>query len=578
MIEIKKNKIEYHQNYGIEIKKRKIEYIGQWRKDVAIGYMKDPIYHHYVPLLISKNNEILFECYACSEYTEEIYRTSRGYYIVTGYRDCSAPGKDPVYSGPIILRIIDESGRKEIHDCNIKYDSNTGEWFDPNDADFFIPKDMGVGIVENKGSFYSLDNFEKIFEIPQKYKLESVFDQGLCLLSVPEDNRDFIVMVKNKEIVDFLDVNNENKLFNLIDRTGDTSLVNYSNNDSSYAIKVLKKQLKTIKEQKNSKKEQRLEKINYYSSYTYPRHYISKELTTIEDFKNEIKISEQELKLLQELHKTLCNEDLDKKEKISFHLRENRRAPDNCLECLFYTDYMILRIKGEFGLVMNRFYSLNGHPLSNKIYFNINPIIKNSPTRNNNYFNNHYFTYGQKKDSGILIISGDKIVESPFPDIMYDKDRYFYNLSVHENYISFKEEYYDYFYRKLPVKYTDVKLEEVIRNYLYKMTPDFEVSMWADQFTCGNVRFMLGGYIAKEKFMKGSVYLPLPSRLDSIQNELSYKYKNCPNHVDRVIFIGDYENETEGKFSLYLFNCRPHGYCDTKGRIFYDFNPDEVTL
>lgn len=578
MIEISKIKNEYHQNYGIEINKRKIEYIGQWRKGVAIGYIKHPSYHHYVPLLINKNNEILFECYACAEYTEEIYRTSRGYYIVTGFRDCSAPGKDPVYSGPLVQRIIDEDGRKEIHNCNLVYDSSTGKWSDPDDDDFFIPKDMGMGIVENNGSFYKLDTFEKIFEIPQKYILESIFEQGLCLFSVPEDNRDFIVMVKNNEIIDYLNVNNENKLLKLIDRTGDTSLVNYSNNDSSFAINVLKKQLKIIKEQKETDKKQRLEMINYYSSHSYPRHYISEELTTIEDFKNEIKISEAELKILQKLHAILCKEEIDKKEQISFRLRENIKAPDNGLECLFYADFMILRINGEFGLIMNRFYSLSGHALSNKIYYKVSPIFKSSSTKNSNYFSNHYFTYGQKKDSGILIISGDKIVESPFPDFMYDKDKYFYNLSVHENYISFKEEYYDYFYRKLPVKYTDVKLEEIIKNYLYKMTPDFEVSMWADQFTCGNVCVMLGGYIAKEKFLKGSICLPLPSRLDSIQNELSYKYQNCPNHVDRVIFIGDYENGTEGKFSLYLFTCRPHGYCDTKGRIFYDFTPDEVTL
>ena len=27
-----------------------------------------------------------------------------------------------------------------------------------------------------------------------------------------------------------------------------------------------------------------------------------------------------------------------------------------------------------------------------------------------------------------------------------------------------------------------------------------------------------------------------------------------------------------------LFKCRPHAYCDSNGRVFYNFNPDKVVL
>lgn len=578
MIEVNNIRKKYCQNYSKVINGREIRSIGEWRKGVAIGYATNPIDHHSVPYLINKSDEILYEGYSCCDYAEEIYRTSKGYYIVTGYRDTSAPGKDSHYSGPYIRRIIDEDGRTVIHKCNVFYDSINCRWYDPNDEDFFIPREMGMGIVEYNGSFFRLDNFEKLFEIPQQYKIESIFEKGVCLLSVPQDNREFFVLVKNKEIVDYFDVNNENKLFKLINKTGNLELINYNNNEDSIAIRIFKEQKKNIDEKEEKEKRHRLEKINYYSSNTYPRHYISEDLITVEEFKNGITLCAQEIKLLQKLHKTLCKEDLQKKERISFHLRENKKTPDNCLECFFFSNFLVLRMNEDYGKIISRFYSLNGHALSSKLYYNVGPIRKDYPNENQSCFSNHYFVYKHKKDSGIIIISGGTIIENPYPDFMFDKDRFCYNISVHENYISFKNEYYDFSYRKIPVNYTDVKLETVVKNYLYKMYPDFEVSMYCDEFVCGHVRCMLGGFMSKEKFMHGSIYKPLPSRLESIMSELSYRYRNIPNHVSGIKFIGDYEDEVDGAYSIYLFNCRPHAYCNTEGHIFYDFKPNEVML
>lgn len=578
MIEINNIKKEYYQGYGTEINNKKIEYIGEWRKDVAIGFWTHPINHHRVSLLINKNNEILYEGYSCYDFTEKIYRTSKGYYIVTGYRDCSAPGKAPDYRGPYIQRIIDEVGKTVMRKCGIEYDSLTDRWYDPNDMDFFIPREMGMGIVENEGSFYQLSDFKKIFEIPRKFKLESVFEQGLCLLSVPDDNRDFIVTVVGKEIVSFFDVNDSERLFALIDKTNDTSLIKFSKDNRSPSIAVFKKQLTLIEE----KQKEQLNKVIRYSAYSYPRYYISEKNVTIEEFENGITITKNELMVLQDLHRIVCPIGKERdEERLSFHLRKCEKYPDNCLECIFYSDFMILWIEDGCGKRMYRFYTLAGESMSNSIFCNLmttNYYTRVRVEKDKNLYNHQFVYSNDRKDCGIVIINDGLLIDSPFPDFMFDRERHFYNLCVHENFIKFEKEYYDFFYKKIPLKYTDVKLEEIIKKYLFKMSPDFELNMVVDEFHCGKIHKMLGEHEAKEKYMDGCIYLPFPSKLDSVQNELSYRCKNRPNYINRISYIGDYKDSEGENYSLYLFNCQPYGFCDTSGNIYYNFNPEKMVL
>ena len=267
---------EFHQHYGVEVGNRKIEYVGEWRKGIAIGYSKDPMGYEYVPNLINKDGELLYSGYACHYYVEEIHRTSKGFYIVTGYTDYSAPGKDPDYRGPFLKYVISEDGRNKI-----RY----------NKKDYFIPKEMGLGIVENENTFYQLDDFKKLFKIPKKFVIESIFEDGMCLLSVPEDNRDFIVTVKANEIVDYVEVNDADKLFKLISKTNDASLIFMSTNDKSPAINAFMKQQKQIEEQKKKEHIKRLKEVYYYSASTYPRNYISEKLVTVKEFEDGIIIS-----------------------------------------------------------------------------------------------------------------------------------------------------------------------------------------------------------------------------------------------------------------------------------------------
>ena len=183
MISSNFHKLVFTQKYEVQIDNLEIEYISEWRKGIAIGYSKDNISSYkYIPNLISKNNKILYHGYSCYDYVEEIYRTSKGYYLVYDYKDFSAPGKDPDYRGPFLKCIISENGEEIIRQYDIeKYQLNKhrvfkNNWYNSNDKDVFIPKEMGLGIVEYENSFYRLEDFKKLFEIPHKYKIESIFD------------------------------------------------------------------------------------------------------------------------------------------------------------------------------------------------------------------------------------------------------------------------------------------------------------------------------------------------------------------------------------------------------------------
>lgn len=557
----------FTQNYEVQIGKLKIDSISEWRKEVAIAYSGS------IPNLINRDNKVLYYGYGCEDYVEEIYRTSKGYYLVYHYKDFSAPGKDPDYRGPFLKCVISENGEEIIYQSDIErylYINRDfkNDWYNPKDKDVFIPKEMGLGIVEYENSFYRLEDFKKLFEVPHKFKIESIFEQNQCLLSVPDDNRDIIVTVKNAEAVDFVEVNDVDKMINLIDRINDASLIKFSTNINSTIVKVLKKQVEIIEGKREEEKCKLLEKVNYYSDYKYPRHYISDKSITLDEFKKDITLDNDEVKVIKELYQTVCQEgEREGREKYLFHLRKIDLMPDYSLECLFFKNFMILRMPDGHhqSYYRYRFFSLDGKCLSEKSY---NKILSTkdyvSVEENKTFSHNCFHYFNDRKDSGIIIIKDGKLIENKFPDFMSDEN----NVSVNEHCIIYNGDRYDFNYNKITVDYIDVEIEEVIRNYLYKMKPEFEYYHIASQY-----------YIAPyELFDDGKLYLPTSESLNAVGKELSHKIKDRPNHVESIIHIGDYEDDNHEDYSLYLFKCRPHAYCDTKGQISYDFNPDKIEL
>ena len=558
-------KTEFRQRYEVEIEKLKILYTGEWRKGVAIGYSRNPMSYQDIPNLISKD-KVLYRGDNDYYHVEEIYRTSQGYYLVYYYRDCSAPGKDSDYRGPILKCVISEDGKTRISPYKMTNgDKNTG-WYDSNKKKVFVPKEMGMGIVEFENSFYRLEDFKKLFDIPKKFRIETVFEQGLCLLSVPDDNRDFIVIVKNKEVVDYSEVNDADKLIRLIEKTNDTSLINFSSRKDNVAINVIKKQQRKKENKEYNEKCKRLKKVEIFSAYTYPRHYISEDSVTTEGFLNGIILSQEELKIIQELYQTVCKEgENEGSEKYRFHIRKMESFVDCCLECMFYKDFMLLRLgRNKYDeYKMFRFYSLDGKCLSDKIYRTLQSTKDQIKVEDDKNFNNHHFYYSNSnKDRGIIVIKDGKLYDNPFPESMLDGQ----GLSVKEHFICHGTEKYDFFYNKITINNVDLKIEEIIKKYLFEMKPNFECYIVIDHYQAG------------EKIIDGELCSPTPKMLTNIQNELYLRRKNIPNYIKEVIHIADYLDVKNEPYSLYLFKCRPHAYCDTEGRVFYNFNPNKVVL
>ena len=558
-------KTKFSQRYEVEIEKIKIRYTGEWRKGVAIGYGRNPMSYQDIPYLISKD-KILYRGDNDYYHVDEIYRTSEGYYLVFYYRDCSAPGKDSDYKGPFLRRVISEDGKTIISPYKMTNGDIYTGWYDSNNKKVFVPKEMGNSIVEFNNSFYRLDDFEKLFEIPQKFKIESIFENGLCLLSVPEDNRDFIVTVKNNEAVDYVDVNDADRLVKLIEKTSNTSLIKYCNREDNAVINVIKEMQERIENDEYYEKQLRLKKVNYYSVYTYPLHYISDGSVSKTDFENGITLSQEELAIIQELYQTVCEEgEYDNSEKYRFHIRQMGRFSDRCLECMFYKDFMLLRIGGNKydEHKMYQFYSLDGKCLSKKIYRKLQSTKDHKKVEDDKNFNNCHFYYSNGyKESGIIVIKDGKLYDNPFPEFMLDGQ----GLSVKEHYILCGAEIYDFFYNKITINNVDIKIEEVIKKYYFEMKPDFECYIGIDS------------YEANEKYIDGKLCSPTSGKLTDIQNKLHLIRKQIPNHIKEVIHIADYLDDENEPYSLYLFKCRPHAYCDVNGQVFYDFDPDKVVL
>ncbi|MBR6332867.1 MAG: hypothetical protein IKR77_00545 [Bacteroidales bacterium] len=308
--------------------------IGQWRKDIAIAYKNDPIYREEVPCLINKEREIIYEGNCNEGYPDEIYRTSKGYYLVYYYKDISAPGKDSRYSGPYLKKVISEDGKSQIWAYGFEYKVFKNEWYDTKDKNVFITKDMGDGIVEHNNSLYRLEDFKKIGDLPKKFKIESIFEDGLCLLSVPKDNRDYFVIVKNGEIDNFFEVNDTNKLISLIDKTNDTSIIKYCTNNKSPIIRVLKKQ--------QDKVDDYIADEFYNYLFSHGRFRISDNPFTAEDFESGIDLDKNEIDFIKNFHWKLSqNKRIEDDERYIVRLRTNEDISDCHILCLFFETFII---------------------------------------------------------------------------------------------------------------------------------------------------------------------------------------------------------------------------------------------
>ena len=175
--------------------------IGMRRKGIAIAFVPNR-FVNYVQYsstyyLVNKDNEVIFELN--TEYKEthfeyyhnRIYRTIKGFYIIekNGLEIRTRVGKDDQEIDYTSVEVLDENGDKvptwDKNDIGIDKECNY----------------MGYGIFEFENTFYDSESLEKLFSIPSKFHIETIFENDMARLSINQ-SFEFAVIVKDKNIIE----------------------------------------------------------------------------------------------------------------------------------------------------------------------------------------------------------------------------------------------------------------------------------------------------------------------------------------------------------------------------------------
>lgn len=182
--------------------KAELQRVSDWRKGIAIA--REKVYgsneQRWNYHLIDYNYNFVFSKIWYNEVEiegDQIERVFGGYYVVRDVRaKCimTFPGKDEenhyIYT-TYIQDVIDENGNILTEDERKKYLQTNS---------IMHTKEYGDGIVQCGSSFYRLDNYQYLFYISKDVEPLGFFRNGKCKVSVISDNRDFIVVVKDKKI------------------------------------------------------------------------------------------------------------------------------------------------------------------------------------------------------------------------------------------------------------------------------------------------------------------------------------------------------------------------------------------
>ena len=84
--------------------------------------------------------------------------------------------------------------------------------------------EMGNGLVCYDNAFYDLESLKIRFVISNNFIIKSIFQNGLIELEFVVDSRDYIIKVQEERVVDLFDINEFDKMTNILI---DTTIVRY---------------------------------------------------------------------------------------------------------------------------------------------------------------------------------------------------------------------------------------------------------------------------------------------------------------------------------------------------------------
>lgn len=550
--------------------------IGMRRKGIAIAFVPeryvDHIRYSSTYYLVNKDNKVIFELKTeykethFEYYNNRIYRTIKGFYIIEhkGLEIRNRVGRDDQeieYTG---IQVLDENGDK------------VPSW-DMNDIG--IDKEchyMGYGIFEFENTFYDSESLEKLFSIPSEFRIETIFINDLAQLSVNQ-SFEYAVIVKDKNII-------EQCVFSEFDNIKGK----YEKAESQFLSKMHLSHQKT--ENHKSCAKQYIDKYGYElcSNGRYFRPYseeifISKRnyIESYGKFENINYIDNADIDILNAINTGIQKYQDDKNKRIIFRLDKN-------IYIYIYHDVYILETYSRKGKIYS-FFNAEGHKISSNIYIDGFTQLTLDLTPNLYESSNYIVSFEKIKDTNntvflakdinlkryIVRFEKGKLIESEFT---IREDLKGYNMRLENGYIKYIKsndtKYFDYDMNPIKVNYINCQIKSEINNYLYSLKEKF-INTFGGYYRGKNSELIFYPNKPKLTWINGIPTLPFPKSYESCTAKIDILNSNRENYVSSIKKIQTYVTE-EGTFYLYKFVCKPYGYCDRFGILYYDFNPTSI--
>lgn len=560
-----------------------IAYCGSIRNNIAIAKNKDFFFlikicyestvyekkNHRYGLIIQKISIKKSNSWQDS-HVIEFNRTISGYYVLRDTYEHTRirPGRDDQYYTDTDYSVYNENG-EEVTNWN-KEEVKIG----------FYLTDISKTLAECENLIYKVSTLQVVFKIPNKFKRNGVFDNGLLNLDAVGDNTTFYVLVENKKIIkqyekESLDDITQNLraqeifFFNNVQFSSHIKL--YDDNEFKDCKSILKHSV-TIQHGRIFKgplfKEKYVLTENQYNSL---------------DFDKSNELNKDIVEILRKLRTYLLFQ--YKKQYISTRKELLCLAPE--IYCYLYNDFFLLvkQIGNNYNTeIVYKIFNYNGKLASPHTYKNLcygDPMTneERSISARDRFCCNVLLAKKEMSDERYVL----SINQVLFKEILLDD-----NMSVvscgADNYVihdDIRNLYLDFELAPIEVHYIPCKVECIIENYLYSLDHNYYVN---DIYkNAANECYEVGNDIVcvcpppHVTMLDNKLVYPLPKSFKTCLEEAEYRNRNRSNYIKDIEYIDSFYAEN-GIIQLYSFNCAPSGYLTEDFKIIYDFNKENIHL
>ena len=455
------------------------------------------------------------------------------------------------------------------------------------------PMEMGYGLLYYEHTFYDIESLEMKFFISKDFQVESIFKDGLCDLNYVKENRDLIITVKENEIIDSFNINDTDRLINVVRKTGDLDIFNFcgsANPENNLNINELKEVIINEKKKELGSFVDYIgrEKDCYYCNSREPLKSISRRVFTREQFIDGVDLlNSEELHIINDIHLCLNRVYVDCfRENFIFRFtkKDYERYDSSGTFILHFANFFFLVYDGPSTYKHSGFlywiFDYKGKKLSETVYYNIDyPNIdsciwnswKRQTLMTSRRYHNCMFTYHRESsnDGGMLNIKGHKLTEIPYPSFMFDKRSWvwsYINVSPYYDYIHFNDKYYTFLGEELSVEEIHIEKKEVIKKLDFSFTPLFDY----------NQIELSPKFEISPRFIDGKICVPFYNEFIVCIMDIKKMNNQIQKNIESIELIGTYKEDSEDGFSLYYIKYRPQVSFDASGHIIIQVNTSNI--